>query len=209
MSLEQEYLRNLWRWKCGMSEPRAPENSPDIRFLERIQLNPRFESLMPEHFFSVELQKLRLNRVVMGFFRYGDNRRTSLAATNYCGEAVRRIKKYSDTLKLEYVVDALNILMLEFIGAELRGETSGYVLEEIRKKKLRALLVEWAGPRYRNCTAYSISQLAISQILKFEYEGDVDALIIASWSLSMEYCFARCKGETVEGVDDGHTIRYD
>lgn len=192
-----------------MSEPRAPEMCPDKEFLEHIQFHRGFDELLPEHFFTEELRRLRTNRVVMGFFRYGDNRRTSLAASNYCEDAVRRIRKYSDTLKLEYVIDALNILMLEFIGAELRGETKGYVLEEKRKKRIRALLTEWAGPRFRYQTARPISQLAISQIFKFEYQGDIDALITAAWALSMEYNFARCRGVLVEGVDDGHTIRYE
>ena len=209
MDLTSHYLRNLWHWKCGLSEPRAPEGCPDKEFLEYIQLHKGFESLLPQHFFAEELRRLRTNRVVMGFFRYGDNRRTSLAASNYCVDAVRRIRKYSDTLKLEYVVDALNILMLEFIGAEYRGETKGYVPEEIRRKRIGAALTEWAGPRFRNQTAYSLAQLAILQISKFEYQGDIDALVFAAWALSMEYNFARYKGVTVEGVDDGHTTRYE
>ena len=206
--ITQEYLNNLWRWKCGLSEPRAPEGCPGPEFLERIQLHPGFERLLPEHPFSEELRRLRTNRVVMGYFRYGDNRRTSLAATNYCDEAIRRIRRYSETLELEYVVDALNILMLEWIGAELRGK----VLKEPRpiKEMSRRVMEDYLSEGKRTDWEFRMDiDVLISLISKFKYRDDMVPLAVASVWLSAEYLQRRLEGTTVRGVDDGHTFRYE
>jgi hypothetical protein len=61
-----------------------------------------------------DFERLMRNRLTMGAFRYGlfDKRKTS--KMDLIGDAERRIRKYRKEGNMECLVDATNLLLLEF-----------------------------------------------------------------------------------------------
>lgn len=92
--------RNAWRWKCGLPDEEAPPQAPSLKEIEKSQWNPKFE-------------KLRKNRMIMGFFRYGGIRGNKKKYANI-ESAILRLKKYQETGNSEFLVDASNLCMIEF-----------------------------------------------------------------------------------------------
>ena len=76
---------------------------------------------------STEYETLRRNRMVMGAFRYGELKKQDLGVYDLIRECRRRIKRYEEDLNLEHLVDAGNMLMLEFV----KGKREGLKLEPI------------------------------------------------------------------------------
>lgn len=93
---------NAWRWKCGLPEKSNKVNTVTLSYeeIKKSQWNPKFE-------------KLRLNRMILGFFRYGFITGNTKRYDNI-GSAIKRLKKYQETGNSEFLVDAANLCMIEF-----------------------------------------------------------------------------------------------
>lgn len=71
---------------------------------------------------SDEYETFRRNRMVMGFFRYGDINRQDLDSYDLPEEAIRRIRLYQRNRNLEHLVDAGNMLMLAYMQGKRHRE---------------------------------------------------------------------------------------
>lgn len=95
------YFKNLWRWKCSISEVEVEKSkSLNINDIKKSQCNPKFE-------------ELRTNRMIMGFFRYGFVKKEKQKYDNI-GSAIIRLQKYQKTGNSECLVDVANLCMIEF-----------------------------------------------------------------------------------------------
>ena len=79
--------------------------------VEKITLDDLYESE-----WSPRFEQLMRNRLVMGSFRYElmEEKKKSIAGYDMPGEAQRRITEYVLTGNLEHLVDAANMLLIEF-----------------------------------------------------------------------------------------------
>lgn len=98
----RHFLDNLWRWKCGQEELEAPE-PVSLSDLYRSEWSEEFEQLMR-------------NRMVMGYFRYGPMK-GGVGKLHYdrVSSALRRLMNYQESGNQELLVDAANLLLLEFV----------------------------------------------------------------------------------------------
>ena len=64
---------------------------------------------------STAFEAAMRNRLLMGAFRYGDLRRQDLGAYDLPGEAEKRLALYRQDGNGEHLVDAANMLLLEFV----------------------------------------------------------------------------------------------
>jgi len=72
--------------------------------------------------FSEELIQLMKNRVITSFYKYGDlttTKRDTRFPRDELKNALHRIRKYKETGNTEYIVDAMNFLMFEYM--EMKG----------------------------------------------------------------------------------------
>lgn len=95
-------------------------NPPSIHKLIRARLK------VPEHdaqssitldelaAWSYEFERLMRNRLKIGALRYGRFQNQKESKFDNCGSAVQRIRKYVESGNTEYLVDAANLLMIEF-----------------------------------------------------------------------------------------------
>ena len=77
--------------------------------------------MTPNSFSDEFVQKMK-NRVVVSHYKYGDLKKTKQDIRQYRDElknAKYRIKRYEETGNTEYLVDAANFLMFEFM--EMHG----------------------------------------------------------------------------------------
>jgi len=105
MNSLQFYFTNAWRWKCNLpeleQEYRNKDGSvPDIETIQQLSFNRDFTKLMN-------------NRMVMGFFRYG-NRHNRKVQLDNIASVLRRVKLYQETGNTELLLDAANMLRMEF-----------------------------------------------------------------------------------------------
>lgn len=106
MNSLQHFFHNAWRRHCGMEEIEEyiDKNKfctvPDIEEIKKLSFNEDFVKLMN-------------NRMVMGFFRYG-NRHAKKSPMNNIKSAERRIELYKQSGNLEFLLDAANMLRMEF-----------------------------------------------------------------------------------------------
>lgn len=84
-----------------------------------------------------EYEMLRLNRMVFGAFRYGKISTQDMDAYDYIAECRRRMRLYEDDLNLEHLIDAGNMLMLEFIKGKKQGLKVTTVDDGVHNKKVR------------------------------------------------------------------------
>lgn len=96
----QFFLKNLWKWKCGLPEEAGPKKL-NIYELMKTQWDGAFEKLMR-------------NRMVLGTFRYGDFRDVGQKKYDRIGSAINRLQKYVETGNKEHLVDVSNLCMIEF-----------------------------------------------------------------------------------------------
>jgi len=96
----EHFIANLWRWAAGIAELPAPEVHTFTLDEAREQWFPRFIELMR-------------NRMTLGTFRYGAFR-DSTRRYDCVGSAKRRIEAYIATGNTEHLVDAANLLGIEF-----------------------------------------------------------------------------------------------
>ena len=101
-----DYLKNLWRWKCGLPEidfDRA--NHIDLEALKKSEWSPEFEKLMR-------------NRLLMGSIRYGKMGHGSIPKGKPKYGRINSIRKrlglYEETGNAEYLVDIANFALLLF-----------------------------------------------------------------------------------------------
>jgi hypothetical protein len=93
------FLKNLWLWKCGLDEA---EPVPPLDTLRERQMSKRFITLME-------------NRMIMGYFRYGDWRSGNQGKTyDRVGSMITRLKAFQQDGNLEHLVDVANLAMIEF-----------------------------------------------------------------------------------------------
>ena len=107
MNSLQFFLNNLWRWKCNLPEieeefhdANSYGSVPDVEQIKDLQYKSLFTKLMD-------------NRMIIGFFRYG-NKHKRKTYYHYINSAKRRIELYESTGNLECLIDAANILRMEF-----------------------------------------------------------------------------------------------
>jgi hypothetical protein len=86
----------------------APERLPDLTTLRRTERNPEFE-------------KLRLNRMIMGAFRYGRLGASDKPQWNRVADMIRRLQAYQQDGNAEHLVDVANLAQLEFTEGEHKG----------------------------------------------------------------------------------------
>jgi hypothetical protein len=100
--MKNSLTQNAWRWKCNLEETEVKSEKVTLSYeeIKKDQWNFKFE-------------KLRLNRMILGFFRYGFIKGNSKKYDNI-GSAIKRLEKYQETGNSEYLVDAANLCMIEF-----------------------------------------------------------------------------------------------
>ena len=105
MSNLRIFFNNLWRWHLGLPEIEINDANlygtvPDIEEIKNLQYSDQFVKLMN-------------NRMIMGYFRYG-NRHTRKTSYKQIESTKKRIELYEKTGNLEYLIDAANMLRMEF-----------------------------------------------------------------------------------------------
>ena len=109
----RNFLDNLWRWKCGLSEKDdTPIRVPDYDILNQTQYPEEFK----------EIHKLAHNRMIMGAFRYGDINRQDLDNYDVASNIIIRAQRYIDDGNLEHLVDAYNMVRIEYMKARRAGK---------------------------------------------------------------------------------------
>jgi len=112
------FFANAWKWKCGLPEDDLPimgkSKLGNHRSFEELQL-----SEYPKEFEEIHI--LANNRMIMGSFRYGYVNRQDLNSYNTANEAHKRINKYQLDNNLEHLIDAYNMVRLEFLAARRKG----------------------------------------------------------------------------------------
>lgn len=101
--MQKFFLKNLWLWKCNLPEILLNDkNNLSLKEIEEVQWSNKFE-------------KLQRNRMIMGFFRYG-NLRKQKGRYNNIKSCIERLKLYQKTGNTEHLVDVANICMCEFVN---------------------------------------------------------------------------------------------
>lgn len=100
----EDFLMNLWRWKC---------NLPEIEGEEKEIIN--FEELKKTEW-SPEFEKLMRNRLLLGSIRYGRMGHGSIPKGkpryDRVNSIIKRIKLFEETGNAEYLVDVSNFALL-------------------------------------------------------------------------------------------------
>jgi hypothetical protein len=96
-----ELLRERLLRQAGLDAPVAPLRSETFDSLYQSEWSPEFERLMR-------------NRMVMGALRYGKLRAPGKPVYDRIGSIRRRLDAYEATGNKELLVDAANLLLLEF-----------------------------------------------------------------------------------------------
>jgi hypothetical protein len=97
----EDFLRNLWRWKCGMPEIEEKKEVVDIDSLRESEWSDEFEELMR-------------NRLVMGAIRYGKLHAPGKPQYDRIASIQRRLDAYREDGNKEHLVDVANIALCEF-----------------------------------------------------------------------------------------------
>ena len=67
---------------------------------------------------SDEFEKLMRNRLLMGRYRYGRMDRKTDRNYDRTGSIIRRIRHYQQTGNMEFLVDAANLCLMEFVHCD-------------------------------------------------------------------------------------------
>ena len=98
---ESYFLKNLWRWKCGLPE-------------EEIKSLPSLESLKETEWCS-EFETLMRNRLVMGAVRYGSLRDfKNKPKYDHINNAINKLKEFQKTGNAELLVETSNYCLLDY-----------------------------------------------------------------------------------------------
>jgi len=98
-------MRELWRRRAGIVETAARRDMSNMSVVEILNLN-----------WSKEYERLCKNRMIMGAFRYGFTADQPKGKYDTVQEAIHRIQAYQRTGNTEYLVDAGNMCMIEFMN---------------------------------------------------------------------------------------------
>jgi hypothetical protein len=109
----KDYMRNLWLWSCGIQE-------------KDLGRKPSLDELKKSEW-SQEYETLRLNRMVLGSFRYGNIQKQDFNKFDMISETIRRLNLYNESGNLEHILDAGNCLMIEYI----KGKRNGKLVQSI------------------------------------------------------------------------------
>lgn len=95
--------------------------------------------------YSDEVDRLRRNRVNLSYHKYGPVKKNYETGNMQAIPSMERcVKKYQDTGNTEYLLDAMNYLMFEFMYPQVKGayfrateshESAGYVGLSINEAK--------------------------------------------------------------------------
>lgn len=98
--MRSHFLKNLWRWKCGIPE---------------IPLREYRWSLADEMAnWSEEFIALMRNRMRVGIYRYGSFRDPDQPRYDRQQSMLTKLKLYGESGNAEYLIDIANIAMIEF-----------------------------------------------------------------------------------------------
>lgn len=100
--LRKIFIKNLWRWKCGLSELSTTKRILTYEELEKSEWSDEFIQLMR-------------NRLILGAFRYGLFRPGEGPTKDNIKAAHKRLDLYVETGNLEYLVDASNFALAEYV----------------------------------------------------------------------------------------------
>ena len=95
------YLKNLWRWKCDLPEKDLVK-LPSLETLKQTERSEQFE-------------KFRMNRKIMGAFRYGLFNAKGKPKWDRINSIIDRAKKYKENGNDELLIDIANLCELEFV----------------------------------------------------------------------------------------------
>ena len=107
MKTVTEHIRYRLLERAGLIEQRI---LPPLEELRKTEWCPEFEQLMR-------------NRLLMGAFRYGLFSDNSKTEWQMMGSVQRRLTQYEIDGNLEHLVDAANLLMLEFFKGVRAGRS--------------------------------------------------------------------------------------
>ena len=97
------FLKNLWRWKCGL--PELETEKMDIDKLRQSE-------------WSLEFEELMRNRLVIGAMRYGRIQSENRPRYDRVSSMIKRLKRYSETGNKEFLVDVANLCLVEFVESK-------------------------------------------------------------------------------------------
>lgn len=98
MKSAKSFLLDLWRDLTGL----PPVNDSEFELMKATEWSPRFEQLMR-------------NRLLMGSLRYQTFAEKRKKFNYDCAaEAIKRVEKYQKDGNKEHLVDASNMLLLQF-----------------------------------------------------------------------------------------------
>lgn len=95
------FLRNLWKWKCGLPESESIVPRLEYKSLKETEWSARFEQLMK-------------NRLVIGAYRYGLLNDSKKPQFDRIEAVIKRAVRFKETGNKEYLVDIANLCLLEF-----------------------------------------------------------------------------------------------
>jgi len=98
------FTRNAWEWKCGLMES-DPHSIVTLDELQKTEWSNEFELLMR-------------NRLCMGALRYGRIGANGKPKYNRIDSIIKRMNKFRETGNKEYLVDAANLCLLEFVECD-------------------------------------------------------------------------------------------
>lgn len=119
----QSFLRERWCEKLGV--PFEEKKQPTLADLKKSEWVPEFIQYM-------------LNRMIMGFFRYGSIHTQPLDRYDFIAEIERRLSMYKKDGNLEHLVDIGNLAMIQFFkGVKYLGQKMLSIDDGEHNKKVK------------------------------------------------------------------------
>lgn len=101
------FLRNLWRWKCGL-----PEQPVDGGALHRFTYEQATQN------WDSDFIRFMQNRMVLGIYRYGSFRDPNQPRYDRVSSIRKRLEQYARAGNAEHLVDIASLAMIEFARRE-------------------------------------------------------------------------------------------
>ena len=117
MTTGQQFINDLWKRTAARERGKDQWEGKPVT----IKKHPSIESLC-ESEWDLEFEMYMRNRLVMGSFRYGLIAEQDLNKYDIVKECRRRLDLYEETNNLEYLVDAGNMTLLEFVKGKRLGK---------------------------------------------------------------------------------------
>lgn len=119
------FYDDLWAEHIKLSTGKIVKPFKDRHEYGKAQLKDGFLSIKPEEFYEIDFEFVRCNqdnyivnladnRMQMGDYRYGHITRQNLNNYDTKKEFFRRLNIAKETKNLEYIVDAYNMLRIEY-----------------------------------------------------------------------------------------------